>query len=245
VEITHRHCAMDNDNVEMEHIIYYGIDDIVTIYDDKLFRHLKEREYEQCEQVLSDFCFELLDLPDMEQTFIARVFYISIVTDIIGVQKRKGRLHPRSLTYSYELIAKVEKWENLSEFIINNKTFMEQIRKYIIADDVLFHGCPHLTKALQLIDQNLQENYLTVSWLAKKISISTTHLTNLFKLRIGDTVSSYITKRKLNEIVFEMTYTSKSLKEIREKYGYVNHSHFIQHFKKHFGKTPLQYKQDL
>lgn len=233
------------DNIEMKSIIYYGIDDIITEYDNKLFHCLKGRKYEQCEQVLSDFCFELLDLSDVEQVFIARTFFISIVTDIIRVQKRKGRLHPRNLTFAYELIAKIEKWENVSEFILNSTFYIEELRAHIVTDDILLQGCPHMTNALQLIDVHLKDDFLTVSWLANELNISTTHLTNLFKLRIGEPVSAYITKRKLNEIVFEMTYTTKPLKEIREKYGYVNHSHFIQYFKKYYGKTPLKYKQDL
>lgn len=232
-------------NIEMKRIIYYGVDDILTKYDNKLYHYLKEREYEKCEQVLSDFCFELLDLSDVEQVFIARTFFISIITDIIRIQKRKGRLHPRKLTFAYELIAKIERWKNVTEFILNSAFYIEKVRVSIIADDILFQGCPHMEKALQLIDIHLKEELLTVSWLARQLDISTTHLTNLFKLRIGDPVSVYISKRKLNEIVFEMTYTTRSLKEIREKYGYVNHSHFIQHFKKHYGMTPLKYKQEL
>lgn len=229
----------------MHNIIYYRIEEIITTYDYQLFQYLRERNYDACDKLLSDFCFELLELSDVEQVFIARTFYISIITDIIRVQKRKGRLHPRNLTFAYELIAKIEEWENVTEFILNSTYYIEKIKVYIIADDILFQGCPHLSKAFQLIDTHLQENYLTVGWLANELKISTTHLTNLFKLRIGVPVSLYISKRKLNEIVFEMTYTSKSLKEIREAYGYYNHSHFIQHFKKYFGTTPLKYKQEM
>ncbi len=239
----HVNNAMTNN--KMETIIYFGVDDIVTKYDEELFQYLKAKEYQKCEQVLSGFCFELLDLPDVEQVFIARIFFISVITDIIRLQKRRGRLHPRNLSFAYELIATIEKWENITEFILNNTVYMEKIRMYIIADDLLFEGCAHMEKALQLIDTHLKEDFLTVNWLARQLNISTTHLTNLFKLRIGDPVSVYISKRKLKEVVFEMTYTSKSLKEIRREYGYVNHSHFIQHFKKHFGMTPLKYKQNL
>src|SRR5699024_7872380 len=95
------------------------------------------------------------------------------------------------------------------------------------------------------IAENLTANKLSVNWLAEQLGISATHLGNLFKLQIGETVSHYITKRKMDEIIFELTYTNQSLKVIREKYGYHNHSHFIQHFKKLQGKTPLKFIQDL
>lgn len=237
--------SLELNNLEMKSIIYYGINDVVIKYDDKLFHVIQERKYEQCDQILTDFCFELLELSDNEQVFVARTFYISIVTDVIRLQQRKGRLHPRNLILAYDLIAKIEKWENISEFILNNTLFIDELRTNIIANEVLFQGCDHITKAVRLIENYLESSLLTVNWLAAELQISPTHLTNLFKLRIGEPVSTFIAKKKLNEIVFEMTYTSQSLKEIREKYGYTNHSHFIQQFKKHYGKTPLSYIRDL
>lgn len=239
------HAKVVNGSVEMKNIIHYDINETVVKYDEKLFHLLQDKDYHQCEQVLMDFCFELLDLSDSEQVFIARIFYISIVTDLIRIQQRKGRLHPRNLIFAYGLIAKIEKWETISEFILNNTFYIDELRMNIIADEVLFQGCEHITKAIQLIENNLTESFLTVNWLAIELQISTTHLTNLFKLRIGETVSNYIAKKKLNEIIFEMTYTSKTLKAIRKKYGYTNHSHFIQQFKKYYGKTPLNYIRDL
>lgn len=237
--------GLELNNLEMKNMIYYGINDVVIKYDEKLFHLLQERNYDECDQALTDFCFELLELKDSEQVFIARIFYISIITDVIRMQQRKGRLHPRNLIVAYNLIAKIEKWENVSEFILNNSFYIDELSKNIIADEVLFQGCEHITKAVQLIEDYLKSPILTVSWLAQELKISSTHLTNLFKLRIGEPVSTYIAKKKLNEIVFEMTYTAKSLKEIRKEYGYTNHSHFIQQFKKHYGKTPLSYIKDL
>lgn len=234
-----------SNQVEMKSIIYYEVDEVITKYDEQIFRYLKKRDYKKCEQTLSDFCFELLELSDVEQVFIARTFFVSIITDIIRIQQRRGRLHPRNLSFAYELIAEIEKWENISEFILNSTYYMEELRAHVLTDYLVAIGCSHMTKALELIDLYLEEDFLTVNYLAQELKISTTHLTNLFKLKIGEPVSEYITRRKLNEIVFEMTYTSKPLKEIREKYGYLNHSHFIQQFKKTFGKTPLQYRQHI
>src|SRR5690625_3307036 len=136
-------------NIEMERIIYAGLDAVLISCYHKLYQYIKEREYEMCEQVLSYFCFELLDLSDVEQVFIARTFFISVITDIIRIQKRKGRLHHRNLTFAYELIAKIERWKNVTEFILNSTFYIEKVRVSIIADDLLFQGCPHMEKALR------------------------------------------------------------------------------------------------
>lgn len=229
--------------VNIESIITFDLEEIITKYDQQLFQSLREKDYLSCENYLSDFCFELLDMVEEEQVFVARIFLVSVITDIIRVHNRKNLLHPRTLSAAYAIISKVEKWENISEFLLHIPWFIERLKEDIIADQLLFEGSIHVEKALQLIHYNLAENILSVRWLAEQLQITTAHLTNLFKLQLGETVSSYIMKRKMNEITFELTYTNRPLQEIREKYGFMNHSNFIQQFKKYNGMTPLKYQQ--
>lgn len=235
----------DENFVDVENVMVFNLEKIIADYDEKFFNSLRKREYSLCEDVLSDFCFEIIDMSDEEQVFIAKVFFTSIVTEIVRVQNRKQLYHPRLLTNALNIISYIEKWTNLSEYLLSISWFVEQLKEKIIANQLLFEGCTHVENALKLISYNLRGDILTVKWLADQLNISTTHLSNVFKLQMGETVSSYITKRKLDEIIFELTYTSKSLKQIREKYGFINHSHFIQHFKRYKGITPLKYKQAL
>ncbi len=227
----------------MERIIQLELEEIITFYDQKLFQSLQKQEYEKYEKYLEDFCYALLDLADDEQIFVARTFFISIITDIIRVNNRKSLLHPRILSLSYSVIARIETWENLSEFILAIPWLIDCLKNKMIAHHILFQGNVYVEQALKLIHHHLTDNKLSVNWLATQLNISTTHLSNIFKMQIGETVSKYITHRKLTEVIYEMKYTNQSLKEIREKYGFMNHSNFIQHFKKHQGITPLQYKQ--
>ncbi len=231
------------ESVNLESIITFDLEAIVTEFDQKIFNSLEQKEFEKCEDFLSDFCFNLLDLSEVEQVFIARTFFISIITDIIRIHNRRNLLHPRVLAHAYDVIARIEKWENLSEYLLSIHWFVERLEKDIIADQILFEGSAHVEKALYLISHHLEDSKLSVSWIAEQLDISTTHLSNLFKLQIGETVAHYITKRKIEEITYELIYTNKSLKEIREKFGYMNHSNFIQHFKRHQGLTPLQFRK--
>ena len=232
------------ESVNLESIITFDLEAIVAEFDQKIFKSLEQKKFKVCEDYLSDFCFKLLDLSELEQVFIARTFFISIITEIIRIHNRRNFLHPRVLSHGYEVIARIEKWENLSEYLLSIHWLVERLEKDIIADQILFEGSIHVEKALQLINHNLKGNNLSVKWIAEKLNISTTHLSNLFKLEIGYTVAHYITKRKIDEITYELSYTNKSLKEIREKFGYENHSNFIQHFKKHKGMTPLRFRKD-
>lgn len=228
-----------------ETIMLFDIEKVIIKYEKQLFSNLVKKDFFQCEENLSDFCFEILELSDEEQLFVAKTFFISIITDIIRVQARKEMLHPKILSYSYRMISKIESWKNITEYLLAIPWFIEQLKTYIIAEHLLFNGCVHVEKALQLINHYLVGDMLSVKWLAQQIGISTTHLCNLFKLQLGTTISKYIAKRRIEEITYELTHTNHSLKTIREKYGFSNHSHFIQHFKKIKGVTPLQYIQEL
>ncbi|HZW68111.1 MAG TPA: helix-turn-helix transcriptional regulator [Pseudogracilibacillus sp.] len=214
-----------------------------AIWNEQWTEMLKREDKEELERYLQNFCFSLLDLSDEDQLFIVRTVYVSILTDLLRVQSRKKMLRPALLTKSYEMIYEVESWENISQFILNIPLFLS-----VVVDDLLTHtplhdACPRIEKAIRLINEQITSRELTVKWLAEQLHISTTHLANLFRLNVGMNVSEYIAKRKVTEISYDIVYTSMPLAKIREKYGFVSHSHFIQFFKRHKGKTPLKYRQ--
>lgn len=234
-----------NQTISIDTIFTFHLEDLITKYEAKLFKKLQTREYVSCEDVLTNFCFELASLSDAEQVFIARTFFIGIITDIIRVQTRKKQLRPKTLSYAYETIATIEKWENITEYYLGIPNYMKRITNDILVEDLQFAGNIHIEKALQLIHFHLEGNLLTVNWIAQQLDISTTHLANTFKLQLGKTVTQYITERKIEEICFQLTYTNLSIKDIRHKFGFTNNSHFIQYFKRLKGITPLQFKKDL
>lgn len=216
-----------------------------VMWDQHWTEKLQCKDKEALHNKFTELCFSVLDLSDKEQVFIARTFFISVVTDIIRTQSRKGTLQPQVLYKSYQTIDVIEKWENISEFILGIQWYLD-----VIIDDLMEHSpiieeCAYLDKAFWLINEHLRMPHLTVKWLSEQLGISTTHLSNLFKLKLGETISEYIAKKKMKEIVYEMIHTSKPLKDIREAFGFRSHSHFIQFFKKHKGQTPLKYRENI
>lgn len=229
----------------LESIKLSYLDEMIIEYDEKVFNALRQRNYEQCERYLSDFCFELVNIPEEEQVIILKTFFVSIINDMIKIKIRKRRLHSRALAYAYGMIYTIEQWSNISEYLLSISSFVENIKSNIISTEILFEGNHHIERALTLIDEHLEGKVLTVHWLAERLNISTTYLANLFKIHLDEKVSDYILRRKMDEVIYELTYTNKILHEIREKYGFYNKSHFIKVFKKYQGITPLQYMKRL
>lgn len=229
----------------LENIKVFQLVEVMIEYDEKIFHALRQRNYRLCEEYLADFCFEMLNVSEEEQLIILKTFFVSIINEILKIKIRKKRLHPQALAHAYGMVNTIEKWNNLTEYVLSISTFVEYLRRNIIGTELLFEGNKHIERALTLIDENLKGRILTVDWLAKQLNISTTYLTNLFKIHLDDTVSNFIMKRKMDEVIYELTYTTKTLEEIREKYGFHNKSHFIKVFKKFHGVTPLQYMKRI
>lgn len=226
----------------MKKIMQYHLVEVIEQYDEKVFLSLEKKEYLKTKEYLSELCHLIIDMPEQDQVFMLRSYFISIITELVRYYVKKSRLHTKTLVYASSIIKTIEKWEYSSDFFLSISWFIDMLAKNIIVDIDIVGRSPYIQKALTLIRDNLGRRHLTAAWIAQQLGISNSYLSRIFKLEMNETVSRYILKRKIEEITFEMKYTNKSLDDIRRKYGFDNKSHFIQSFKKIKGKTPLKYK---
>lgn len=232
-----------HEGLQLETILLTNLKKTFTIYEQKLFKDLSSRRLKDCEEHLTEFCFNLLDLEDAEQVLVARVFFTSVVTNLMKQQAQKDQLHPKILLHVFKLISTIDSLHNISEYLLYIPYFIKYVGENIIGNHPLLESNSHVEKILRLVDEHLRSDQLSVQWIARQINLSTTHLTNLFREHMNQTIGDYITEKKMNEIAYELITTAKPLKSIYEKYGFINKSHFIQRFKKIKGSTPLQYRK--
>lgn len=221
----------------------FQLNDIFRTYEDKLFTYIRCGRITEAEDVLLDFCMKALQLPKREKLFAVRFFFTSFITNIIRKQNNKGTIPPTMLAAGYDLINEVEQWNNISEYMLHISSFIKRIKVNITLTHLLFEGNELVQKALTIIYEDLTNHKLTVNVLANRLEVSTTHITNLFKKHLNMTPSEYIAKEKITAIITELRDTNNSLHTIRKKFGFSNHSHFIQFFKRQTDLTPLQYIQ--
>lgn len=229
--------------ISLETIMLYQLDETLYSYEDKILTLLASKQFKRAETVLMDLCLHVLNIPEKNQLFVLRVFFKSIVTSLIILQSEKGRVPSFVLERSYHLIYQIENWKTNAEFMLHIESFIDQIKAGVIIDHLIYRGNEYVEKALSLIYHHLKSDYLTVNWLADELAISPTYLTSLFRKHLNVSASKYIAKKKIEAIIFELKHSNESLHTIRTRYGFSNHSHFIQFFKKHTGMTPLQYLQ--
>ncbi|EPY2305934.1 helix-turn-helix domain-containing protein [Clostridium sporogenes] len=100
-----------------------------------------------------------------------------------------------------------------------------------------------IKKIPEVLMKNLYE-LPTVNILSKQLAINKNKLAKGFKAIYGDTIFRYHRKMCLERAAILLLDTDKSINEIALDVGYSNPSNFCYAFKKEFGVTPLQYKDD-
>lgn len=105
------------------------------------------------------------------------------------------------------------------------------------------HPChsPHVRKCVCYISENISEK-ITVVRLSEICGISSDYLSQIFKEEMGEYLSAYISRKKL-EAAKEMISKKRSNAEICKSLGFSSQSHFITLFKKYYNMTPTEYRK--
>ena len=100
-----------------------------------------------------------------------------------------------------------------------------------------------LREIITYIQENLNSD-LSITNIAKNFYVSKEYLCTFFKKNTGVTIFSYIRKVRLNRAVELLATTDKKIIEICELAGFNAMSTFMRDFKKEFGMSPSEMRQN-
>lgn len=95
---------------------------------------------------------------------------------------------------------------------------------------------------LQYISQNYK-NPLNASFLAKRVHISTTYFSELFKKETGLSLTQYLNKIRIDKARHLIEANTLNISEIAQAVGIDDNNYFSRIFKKHCGVSPTEFKQ--
>lgn len=95
---------------------------------------------------------------------------------------------------------------------------------------------------LDYIYDNLHTK-ITLTDLAKQVHLSPSHLSKLFHREMGLTISSYISKKRIEAAKNMLKFSDYSCAEISNYLCFSSESYFIKVFKRETGNTPKQYRE--
>lgn len=99
-----------------------------------------------------------------------------------------------------------------------------------------------INKAEDYIERNL-ESTITLPELSHALGISKYHFHRIFKEFSSETLHHFITRIKMERsAMYLVVNTSISITEIAHKYGYADTSSYIRAFRKHYGISPLRFR---
>jgi two-component system response regulator YesN len=102
---------------------------------------------------------------------------------------------------------------------------------------------PEGNEIIRYIKDNVGST-LTLTALCDHFHMSRTTLAKITKELTGLSPMAFLLEERMTLVIPDLLFTSKSISELAEKYGFMDDNYFIRVFKKKYGKPPLQYRID-
>lgn len=100
-----------------------------------------------------------------------------------------------------------------------------------------------MVKIIQYIDNNIDGD-LSLEVISEIGAYSPFHFHRIFRLIIGETLQSYIIRKRIEKSAFYLALRKNfNIKDIYLDLGFSNHSVFNKTFKKYYGKSPSEFRK--
>jgi AraC family transcriptional regulator len=96
-------------------------------------------------------------------------------------------------------------------------------------------------KAIDFIENHLKED-ISLYDISQYVNFSVPHFYRIFKVIVGETVKSYILKRRLSCAAGELRKSNKNISDIAYEYGFESHDVFTRAFCRTYDMPPSKYR---
>jgi two-component system response regulator YesN len=96
---------------------------------------------------------------------------------------------------------------------------------------------------LEYIEHRFTEDF-SLDDLSELVFLSPTYVSHLFHQKTGSSIREFLNQRRIEYACNLLSDSNFSIKEIAEKCGYSNLTHFYRIFKKIMNITPLEFRKE-
>ena len=100
----------------------------------------------------------------------------------------------------------------------------------------------HIIKQVQELINNDLGLESSVKTIADKVFLHPVYLSKLYKNETGESLGDYIIRMRMEKAVYMLKSTNKKIYEITTELGYQNPQYFSKIFRKYYGCTPNEYR---
>lgn len=112
------------------------------------------------------------------------------------------------------------------------------------SDTVIFSKHPLIKNAVDIINREYDKD-ITQEEIARRLHISKGYLSALFKTETSISMVQYITLLRMNKAEHLLRNSTVRISDIAEAVGYHDASYFSVQFKKLYGKSPAEYRNNI
>lgn len=164
---------------------------------------------------------------------------VSTVTLATRYAIQGGLNEKTAYEFSDKVIMSVDSMDSKEEILFYTAREIINLTNMVRDSKLRVNQSPHVRKCIRYINEN-KNRKITVSMLSDICNISSDYLSQIFKEEMGENLSSYITRNKL-ETAKTLIMEKKTNREICEMLGFSSQSHFITSFKKFYHMTPTEF----
>lgn len=168
--------------------------------------------------------------------------YCIIMNTLLRKATEKGGVHPVYLDSASSAFA--TRIEQLSSLDDAPPLMQEMFRSYcrLVRKHSMKSYSSPVQKAITYVDTDLAGN-LTLSTISKALNISSSYLSTLFKKETGQTLTDYISNRRVSHAKHLLETTRLQVQTVAQHCGIVDVQYFSKIFKRITGKTPKEYRE--
>lgn len=203
----------------------------------KLQDHYVKGHWIELEELLKNVVIENLNILTTQQLIDRSNHLLSFFNQYLEIEMQISRnIFEDVIFSSVEISDVVRDYQDLIEhFLDQSKRFPEKIDSY---------------EFYQLIEQFLKQNFyrsdLNLTMISEHFGISMKSINDLFKKYKQQTFKEFMLDLRMEQAVFKMNQAPIiSLKQIAEEVGYKDALYFSKVFKKHFGKSPSMFQEEI
>ena len=169
--------------------------------------------------------------------------YIIICNTLLRKAAQQGGVHPFHLDrISSAFAARIELIHNMDE---GRELMGEMMLSYcrLVRQHALRNYSPPVQKAVTYIEAEPAAD-LHLQHLARTLNVSAGYLSTLFHKETGKTVTEYVTDVRMDAAANLLRNTQLQVQTVAQHCGIGDVNYFSKVFKRHFGLTPRQFREE-
>ncbi len=212
--------------------------------EERLLNHLFRFEKDEAQRALR-FILDFLKVHSDDKGFDATKYYLISLSSVVvrHLQKKFDGPH-KAFDFNIDCFKLIDSKLNRENTIDFTNDLIELYMHVLSGDKQPSMMHSTVTNVINFINGNV-ESAITVEELAKTFSVSTSHLSRIFREHTGTTLVEYIAIRKVEESQYYLRFSEEKISDISDRFYFCNQSYFTRIFKKYTGQTPRKFRSDL